>query len=136
MFLFFILFNSILVLLAPEAAPTNIRVKSLASISTLELEWERIPEDKANGIIRGYYVQYTATKLNGQNVEPGKQNTKTLRVRGNRYATILKNLIPGSTYEIQMFGYTIKNGTKSIRYTGGEWLQQLSLYCENVTFLN
>lgn len=127
MFQFFILFNFTLVPLAPDAAPTSIKVKSLASISTLELEWERIPEDKANGIIRGYYVEYTAITLNGQDVESGKRQTKTLRVRGNRYATILKNLIPGSTYEIKMFGYTIKNGTKSKAYTGGEWFKQLSL---------
>ena len=96
----------------------------MTSISTLELEWKRIPEDKANGIIRGYYVEYTAIRLNGQDVEPGKREKQTLRVRGNRYATTLENLIPGSKYEIVMFGYTIKNGTKSKKYIAGEWLQQ------------
>jgi hypothetical protein len=89
------------------------RVQSLASISTLNLEWERIAEDKANGIIRGYYVEYTATNLNGLDVASEKRVKKVFRVRGNRYATKLKDLIPGSTYEIRMFGYTIKNGTKS-----------------------
>lgn len=99
---------------APEAPPSNIRVvNTLGSISSLNLEWNRILEDKANGIILGYFVEYTAIILNGQQIELEKQVTKTFRVRGNRYATIVKYLIPGSTYHIKMFGYTIKNGTKS-----------------------
>lgn len=85
----------------------------MESISTIDLEWKVIPEDLANGIIRGYYVEYTAVVLNGGTVDSKDRVTKTLRVRGNRYATILTNLIPGSKYEIQIYGYTIKNGTKS-----------------------
>ena len=92
----------------------------MASISTLNLEWNRISLEKANGIIRGYYVEYKATILNGEHIAKKKQITKTFRVRGNRYATILSNLIPGSTYEIKMFGYTIKNGTKSERIIGSK----------------
>lgn len=85
----------------------------MAAISTLNLEWDTIPEDKVNGIIRGYYVEYTAVNVNGEDVEVAKQVTKFFRVRGNRYSTTLKDLIAGSTYKIRMFGYTIKNGTKS-----------------------
>ncbi|XP_028401625.1 uncharacterized protein LOC114524674 [Dendronephthya gigantea] len=98
---------------APEAPPSNIRVEELAAISTLNMEWRAIPEDKVNGIIRGYYVEYTAVNINGQDVELAKQVTKFFRVRGNRYSTTLKDLTAGSTYKIRMFGYTIKNGTKS-----------------------
>ena len=105
---------------APDASPSNIRPQTLASISTLNLQWNRIPEEKANGIIRGYYIEYNATNLNGQYVQPEKRVTKTFHVRGNRYATVLTGLVPGSTYEIRMFGYTIKNGTKSSTFIAGK----------------
>ena len=77
------------------------------------MAWNVIPPEFANGIIRGYYVEYTAAILNGEKVEIKDRVIKTFRVRGNRYATVLKDLIPGSKYKIQMYGYTTKNGTKS-----------------------
>lgn len=101
------------IFVAPDAAPSNIRVSSMVSISVIKLQWDKIPEDKANGIIRGYYIEYTATNLNGQNVELNERVTKTVRVRGNRDSIDLENLTPGSSYDITIFGYTIKNGTKS-----------------------
>ena len=103
----------------------------MAHISEINVEWARIPEQFHNGILRGYYVEYTATVLAGEVIPKEKRAVKSVRVRGNRYATVLKNLDPGSTYEIVIFGYTIKNGTKSNATTSGKWeiilIEKLSL---------
>ena len=97
----------------PEFPPDNIRASTLAHISEINLEWERIPPEYHNGILRGYYIEYTATVLAGEVIPSQKRVVQSKRIRGNRYATVLTDLDPGSTYEIKIFGYTIKNGTKS-----------------------
>ncbi len=103
----------------PEVPPNNIRVSTLEHISKIKVEWERIPPEYHNGILRGYYIEYTATVLAGGAVPTEKRVVRSKRVRGNRYATVLTDLDPGSTYEIKVFGYTIKNGTKSNVTLGG-----------------
>ena len=104
----------------PEVPPDNIRVSTLEHISEIKLEWERIPPEYHNGILRGYYIEYTATVLAGEPVLTEKRVVQSMRVRGNRYSTTVKNLDPGSTYQFKVFGYTIKNGTKSNATSGGE----------------
>ena len=104
----------------PEVPPNNIRVSTLEHISKIKVEWEVIPPEYHNGILRGYYIEYTATVLAGGAVLTEKRVVRSKRVRGNRYATVLTDLDPGSTYEIKVFGYTIKNGTKSNVTVGGE----------------
>ena len=89
-------------------------------ISELKVEWERIPPEYHNGILRGYYVEYTATTLAGLPVLTDKRVVLSKRLRGNRYSTVLTELDPGSTYEVKVFGYTIKNGTKSNATIGGK----------------
>jgi hypothetical protein len=101
------------VLSGPEVPPANIRASTLADIHKIELEWERIPPEYHNGILRGYYIEYTATVLAGEVIPTDKRVVRSKRIRGNRYSTVLTDLDPGSTYEIKIFGYTIKNGTKS-----------------------
>ena len=97
----------------PEFPPDDITASTLEHISEIKLEWTRIPPEYHNGILRGYYVEYTATVLTGEVVPTDKRVVQSKRIRGNRYATVLTDLDPGSTYEIKIFGYTIKNGTKS-----------------------
>ncbi|XP_028403035.1 uncharacterized protein LOC114525803 isoform X3 [Dendronephthya gigantea] len=97
----------------PEYPPEDIKMSTLKHISEIELEWTRIPAKYHNGILRGYYVEYTATVLAGEVIPSDKRVVQSKRVRGNRYSTMLKNLDPGSTYEIRIFGYTSKNGSKS-----------------------
>ena len=104
----------------PEVPPDNIRVSTLDHISEIKIEWERIPPEFHNGILRGYYVEYTATVLGGKVVASDKRVVHSMRIRGNRYSTIVKDLDPGSTYEFKIFGYTIKNGTKSNVTVGGK----------------
>ena len=111
----------------PEVPPDNIRVSTLEHITEIKLEWERIPPEYHNGILRGYYIEYTATILAGQNVPTDKRVVQSKRIRGNRYSTVLTDLDPGSTYEISIFGYTIKNGTKSNITVGGMFIYYLCI---------
>jgi hypothetical protein len=104
----------------PEVPPDNIRVSTLEHISEIKLEWERIPVEFHNGILRGYYIEYTATVSAGKVVAREKRVVHSKRIRGNRYSAIIKHLDPGSTYEFRVFGYTTKNGTKSNVTVGGE----------------
>ncbi|XP_028403037.1 uncharacterized protein LOC114525804 isoform X2 [Dendronephthya gigantea] len=97
----------------PEYPPEDIKMSTRKHITEIELEWTRIPAKYHNGILRGYYVEYTATVLAGEVIPSDKRVVQSKRVRGNRYATVLKNLDPGSTYEISIFGYTSRNGSKS-----------------------
>ncbi|XP_028417432.1 uncharacterized protein LOC114541817 [Dendronephthya gigantea] len=97
----------------PEYPPEDIKMSTLKHITEIELEWTRIPAKYHNGILRGYYVEYTATVLAGEVIPSDKRVVQSKRVRGNRYSTVLKDLDPGSTYEISIFGYTTKNGSKS-----------------------
>ena len=99
--------------LGPEVPPDNIRASTLEHISEIRLEWERIPPEYHNGILRGYYIEYTATVIAGEVVPTDKRAVQSKRIRGNRYSAVLADLDPGSTYEIKIFGYTTRNGTKS-----------------------
>ena len=104
----------------PEFPPDNIRVSTLKHISEIEIEWTRIPPEYHNGILRGYYVEYTAKVLAGEVIPIEKRVVQSKRIRGNRYSAVITDLHPGSTYEIVVFGYTIKNGSKSNATVGGE----------------
>lgn len=106
--------------LGPEVPPDNIRVSRLEHISKIKLEWERIPPEYHNGILRGYFIEYTATVLAGEVVLTDKRFVQSKRIRGNRYSSIIEGLDPGSVYEFKVFGYTIKNGTKSNVTIGGK----------------
>ena len=106
--------------LGPEVPPDKIRVSTLEHISEIKLEWERILPEYHNGILRGYYIEYTATVLAGVVVPTNKRIVKSKRIRGNRYSSIVQDLDPGSVYEFKVFGYTIKNGPKSNVTVGGK----------------
>ena len=90
-------------------------------ISTINLEWTRIPKEYHNGILRGYYVEYTPVVLAGRVIAKEDQVARSVRIRGNRYATVLRNLEPGSKYEISIFGFTSRNGSKSNKTAGGKY---------------
>lgn len=108
-------------------------MSTLKHISEVELEWTRIPPQYHNGILRGYYVEYTATVLAGEVIPSDKRVVQSKRIRGNRYATVLTGLDPGSTYEIRIFGYTSKNGSKSNASSAGTYLL-LRLFFGNLVF--
>ena len=95
------LINSIHLLPAPSAAPSNVSVSEVTS-SNITVQWGAVDCIHRNGDITGYTIMYMYTIL-------GSANTETLTVSGGSAdsVTISSGIESNTTYTIQVAASTI-----------------------------
>ena len=95
----FLLFPSV-----PSRSVNFVTARALSS-TTIKVNWDRIPQDKVHGILRGYKILYRAIDGNGDYMVD-----ETIPFT---YEIILKNLLKFTKYGIRVIGYTRKGDGKA-----------------------
>ncbi|XP_035766200.1 protein sidekick-1, partial [Neolamprologus brichardi] len=90
---------------APVSGPANISSYNLTQ-NSMVLQWSSIPEEDTRGFLLGYTIHYTENHLRGTESE----NNITVDANFNKYE--LKDLTSGTTYQVQISGFTSKGTGK------------------------
>ncbi|XP_039863222.1 protein sidekick-1 isoform X1 [Simochromis diagramma] len=89
----------------PVSGPANIISYNLTQ-NSMVLQWSSIPEEDTRGFLLGYTIHYTENHLRGTESE----NNITVDPNVNKYK--LKDLTSGTTYQVQISGFTSKGTGK------------------------
>ncbi|XP_074628437.1 uncharacterized protein LOC141886246 isoform X3 [Acropora palmata] len=82
----------------PDAYPTNVSGFNKSSTS-LYVEWQHIPQQNKNGILKGYIITYAPTQ---------DQLSQSITVNSARSSVTLENLKKYTYYNIRVAGFTSK----------------------------
>ena len=85
-------------LTVPDAYPTNVSGFNKSSTS-LYVEWQHIPQQNKNGILKGYIITYAPTQ---------DQLSQSITVNSARSSVTLENLKKYTYYNIRVAGFTSK----------------------------
>ncbi|XP_078673776.1 roundabout homolog 1-like isoform X22 [Branchiostoma floridae x Branchiostoma belcheri] len=83
---------------APSAAPQGVTA-TLATKDSIRIQWEGIPRDKANGVIKGYQVWCL-----------GNETRFHKNMTTNMTSVVIRDLIPGMLYRIEVAAFTTAPG--------------------------
>ncbi|KAI8477567.1 hypothetical protein Bbelb_447000, partial [Branchiostoma belcheri] len=84
---------------APSAAPQGVTA-TLATKDSIRIQWEGIPRDKANGVIKGYQVWCL-----------GNETRFHKNMTTNMTSVVIRDLIPGMLYRIEVAAFTTAPAT-------------------------
>ncbi|XP_031551135.1 receptor-type tyrosine-protein phosphatase F-like, partial [Actinia tenebrosa] len=90
----------------PSAPPANVRVRDLISTSTIQVDWDPVPIEYANGKVLGYHLTYQE-KVGFSNFDVQKP-TMSRQYSEEKTDVILQDLTPFTTYKIQVRAFTRK----------------------------
>lgn len=85
-------------LAVPDAYPTNVSGFNKSSTS-LFVEWQHIPQQNKNGVLKGYKITYAPIQY---------QPSQSITVESSRSSTTLENLKKYTWYQIRVAGFTSK----------------------------
>ncbi|CAH1263521.1 ROBO1 [Branchiostoma lanceolatum] len=83
---------------APSAAPQGVTA-TLATKDSIRIQWDAIPRDKANGVIKGYQVWCL-----------GNETRFHKNMTTNMTSVVIRDLIPGMLYRIEVAAFTTAPG--------------------------
>ena len=84
--------------LEPSAPPANVKGNNSSSVSIL-VEWDEVPENDKNGIIKGYNVTYKDWRT-------GVEKTQTVNASASQVE--LTGLNKFTKYNISVLAFTVK----------------------------
>ena len=96
----FIYSYTFLLFLEPSASPTNVRSYNRSSTSIL-VQWDEVPENDKNGIIKGYNVTYKDWRTGVEKTQTVDAPTRQVDLTGLNEFT---------KYNISVLAFTVKGG--------------------------
>ena len=101
-------------LIAPTAAPVNVRVNATNS-SSISVLWSKPNKSVLHGILRGYVIEYRRIECNESDPVsvPSKKTWILVKVEDTSSSKVIDGLVFWSCYELQMRAVTVGNGPLS-----------------------
>ena len=101
-------------LVAPTAAPVNVRVNAVSS-SSISVVWSKPNKSVLHGILRGYEIKYRRIECSEPDPVSVPNNTRWIlvKVEDTSSSKAIDGLVFWSCYELQMRAVTVGNGPLS-----------------------
>ena len=104
----------------PEIPPPNVQAQSYSDTDRIYIKWGSIPNEKTNGVFKGYKIQYRLASVGGRPLVQ-KGPIKVIETDKFTHDYEITGLQSYSTYEIAVSGSTnAGDGPKSDVLTTGK----------------
>lgn len=98
--------------LAPGIAPPNVRMQQLRH-NRLLVTWDSLPDNYANGDLRGYLVYYREYKNQYEWSPDDGELGESVNVSSSETQVVLNDLDGGRKYQISVAAFTVDVGPRS-----------------------